>query len=167
LQEGPRRRFSIVDVFTYPKTDLVRYAGGKFICYLVSCSICEWQSETATVHLDCWQLYAANTPATRRLSRLHRAAVARLPWRECPSAFMLAPDHNVPLVMEMAAKMQLERLASLPPEIQGMIAANLDTSPLWQYSAVLALIKTIETTTKAAESAMMAPISLVHIWRRG
>jgi hypothetical protein len=48
-----------------------------------------------------------------------------------------------------------------------MVVANLGESPLWRYSAVLALIKAMETTPKAAKSAMMTPVSIVHTWQRG
>jgi hypothetical protein len=156
--------YSVIDAFSFEAFDDEQFHGDIRFCRRVHCMDCPKQSETGTVHLDCWKFYVANTPPERRLSRMYVEAIARRPWRDSPAFPIVAGCHG-PSAIALAAQLQLDGLTRLPREIQDLIAADLGTGLLLRLSAVRALTQSMAKS--ATGFALKAPISRIQNWYRG
>lgn len=98
------------------------------------CTECVEGGETATLHLDCFNLYIENAKGPNRLHQMRAYSLARSPWPESP-ALLLPPKLEIDLASRLAADVcNIKRLADLPFELQELIWSFLGPPSLLRSS---------------------------------
>ncbi|KAF7555483.1 hypothetical protein G7Z17_g2177 [Cylindrodendrum hubeiense] len=118
----------------------------KIFCRSIQCQYCGEVPESATVHLDCFNLFVKRCQADNKLERLMVAATWRYPWYESPPLILTPADRGAcwELVDQTAKTHNLPQLRTLPPELHRMI---------WDYLQ--------------PDSLVTLPLDIIRSWTRG
>ncbi|KAH7358509.1 hypothetical protein B0T11DRAFT_104910 [Plectosphaerella cucumerina] len=137
--------------------------GGTYFCRGF-CQHCLRLPETATVHVDCYNLYLRLATLPERLARLYRVATSKLPWREYAARPLETPRNVQSIISKAAGFLCFDSLEHLPYEIKAEICKYLGTGVLERLDVVQRIIHDMPAGTGEWLS---VPVAHVQYWQRG
>jgi hypothetical protein len=137
------------------------------ICRLPGCKRCPNGPETATLHVDCYNLYNSTVQGSDKLARLFNTASWMYPWKDAP-ALHLEPSKvvdNCRALRVAAHACGMPGLLGLPLELADLVSEFAADSAAFRLASVLDIID----YTTADESKSMWKVSIQDIasWERG
>ncbi|KAJ3529490.1 hypothetical protein NM208_g9731 [Fusarium decemcellulare] len=135
------------------------------ICRKPGCSHCTVSAEASTVHSDCFEFVARRCNLDDYLDYLWVVTAWRAPWRQAPhfglqDTEVVEPDWSVLDCLDISRS-----LASLPPEILGIIHRYSATSILWRFNAASKLTRRFPIAL--SDSLLSIRLCKVAAWKRG
>lgn len=153
--------------FLYPDYGpSLRAVDGWALCRRPGCPQCAASPEAATMHIECFELFARTYTHIDALERLWRATAWRKPWRDAPPV-ILAERTGVTstAIATVAQKYDLLKLSRMPLEIRGMVRDYSGSALFWRLVAALDLAAQFEALpTKDFD---YIPLCNVAGWERG
>lgn len=137
------------------------------LCRFAGCKKCAAGPDTATFHVDCFNLYSSRMAADDKTNRLFNIATWMYPWKNVPSMKLepsasLESGRGVGLAAELCG---LPGLLDLPLELADIVSDYARPSPLWRFAAVLDLVASL--SEESAETMESVPLSSISSWQRG
>ncbi|KAK1985019.1 hypothetical protein LZ30DRAFT_650447 [Colletotrichum cereale] len=155
----------VLDAMDFPVGACGKIRQNRLFCSFPPCSRCEKAGETATIHVDCFNLYMKRAFHTDRLHRLWSYSLAKYPWPGCP-ALLLPSRLEAERVSSLTADIyNMERLASLPNEIATSIWNFVGQHCLLRFSTVLEAAEYL--FHKASDQPTSVPLAMIEAWHRG
>lgn len=164
--DASSRRTIAVGPFTYADPSHVHRHGIYVTCRSPDCSDCAL--DTATVHIDCLNLFSRTASIENKMYRLWAVSTGRYPWPGGPSPLLL-PKPNVAIVMKhVGDATDFARLNELPSDIGIMVLEILATCThdFLRLCAVLDLVEKL-TFTVSQPNRQRMPLSRIESWTRG
>lgn len=137
------------------------------ICQVSGCKKCPDGPETASVHVDCYNLYNRSVHGSDKLAHLFNAASWMYPWKNVP-ALHLEPSKvvdNCRALRVAAHACSLPGLLDLPLELADLVSEFASDSTSFRLASVLDLID--YTTGDESKSMWKVPIQDIASWERG
>ena len=138
------------------------------LCPTAGCKRCPNGPETASVHVDCFNLYNRTVQGSDKMARLFHTASWTHPWKDAP-ALHLEPAKVVDNCRALRVAAQacgLPGLLNLPLELADIVSEFASDSALFRLSSVLDLIDYTNTGGKF-KAMWKVPIQDIASWERG
>lgn len=134
-------------------------------CRTFKCELCASAAESATIHVDCFNLFVKQCQAPNKLQRLWVASTWRDPWSKSPPSILNPAAYRWDCINGIAKRYNLPEFQRLPPELQLMIWNYSRPRLLERYCSVSALADFLSKSQP--DSLTTLPLDGLHQWTRG
>ncbi|KAL6413025.1 hypothetical protein AUP68_02520 [Ilyonectria robusta] len=156
-----------IDALTFPDHGYCHQRDpGRLFCRFSECQKCALAIENATIHLDCFNLFAKRCQAADKLQIMWAAAIWRSPWHQAPLLSLTSRSWNVDEIMDHIVEIyNLPELKSLPAEIKWMVYDYCQPDLLSRYFSVLKLAGLLSNPQPRTVDPL--PLCDIREWNRG